>query len=110
SASSTAAAANFDIKVNQLASGSRLESADAAFSSPSDVISSTNGTLTFAANGKSFDVDVTAGMTLNELRQKINAKSDNFGVNANIINAGGATGTKLVLTSDATGAGNDLVI
>ncbi len=110
SASSTAAAASFDIKVNQLASGSRLESADAAFSSANDVISTTNGTLTFAANGKSFDVDVTAGMTLNELRQKINAKSDNFGVNANIINAGGATGTKLVLTSDETGAGNDLVI
>ncbi|MEO3879229.1 flagellar filament capping protein FliD [Rheinheimera fenheensis] len=110
SASSTAAAASFDIKVNQLASGSRLESADAAFSSADDVISTTNGTLTFAANGKSFDVDVTAGMTLNELRQKINAKSDNFGVNANIINAGGATGTKLVLTSDETGAGNDLVI
>lgn len=110
SASSTAAAASFDIKVNQLASGSRLESADAAFSSATDVISTTNGTLTFAANGKSFDVEVTAGMTLNELRQKINAKSDNFGVNANIINAGGATGTKLVLTSDETGAGNDLVI
>ena len=110
SASSTAAAASFDIKVNQLASGSRLESADAAFSSANDVISTTNGILTFSANGKSFEVEVTAGMTLNELRQKINAKSDNFGVNANIINAGGATGTKLVLTSDETGSGNDLVI
>lgn len=109
-ASSTAAAASFDIKVNQLASGSRLESADAAFSSASDVVSTTNGILTFAANGKSFDVEVTAGMTLNELRQKINAKGDNFGVNANIINAGGATGTKLVLTSNETGSGNDLVI
>ncbi|MDR6983919.1 flagellar hook-associated protein 2 [Rheinheimera pacifica] len=110
SATNTAAAASFDIKVTQLASGSRLESADAAFASANDVISTTEGTLTFAANGKSFDIEVTAGMTLNELRQKINAKSDNFGVNANIINAGGATGTKLVLTSNETGAGNDLVI
>ena len=110
SASNTAAAASFDIKVKQLASGSRLESADAAYSSASDVVSSTDGILTFSANGKTFDVDVTAGMTLDELRQKINAKSDNFGVNANIINAGGAVGTKLVLTSNETGTGNDLVV
>lgn len=109
-ASNTAAAANFDIKVNQLASGSRLESTDAAYGSADDVISTTDGVLTFSANGKSFDVEVTANMTLNELRQKINAKTDNFGVNANIINAGGAVGTKLVLTSNETGLGNDLVI
>ncbi|MEH8021324.1 flagellar filament capping protein FliD [Rheinheimera metallidurans] len=110
SASNTAVAASFDIKVSQLASGSRLESADAAYNSANDVISTTNGTLSFAANGKSFDIDVTAGMTLNELRQKINTKSDNFGVNANIINSGGAAGTKLVLSSSETGDGNDLVI
>lgn len=109
-ATNTAAAASFDIKVNQLASGSRLESADAAFASANDVIATSDGTLTFSANDKSFDIEVTAGMTLNELRQKINASTDNFGVNANIINAGGATGTKLVLTSNETGAGNDLVI
>lgn len=109
-ATNTAAAASFDIKVNQLASGSRLESADAAFASANDVIATSDGTLTFSANDKSFDIEVTAGMTLNELRQKINASTDNFGVNANIINAGGATGTKLVLTSSETGVGNDLVI
>ncbi len=110
SASSTAAAANFDIKISQLAAGSRVESADGAFSSANDVVSTTAGTLTFAANGKSFDIAVTAGMTLDGLRQKINASGKNFGVNANIINAGGATGTKLVLTSNQTGSGNDLTI
>uniref|UniRef100_A0A486XXW4 Flagellar hook-associated protein 2 n=1 Tax=Rheinheimera sp. BAL341 TaxID=1708203 RepID=A0A486XXW4_9GAMM len=109
-ASNTAAAAKFDIKVSQLASGSRLESADAAYAAATDVVSATDGILTFAANGKSFDINVTAGMTLNDLRQRINASSDNFGVNANIINAGGTIGTKLVLTSDETGVGNDLVI
>jgi flagellar hook-associated protein 2 len=110
SASNTAAAASFDIKVTQLATGSRLESADAAFGAATDIISTTDGTLTFTANGKSFDVAVTAGMTLDELRQQINANTDNFGVNANIINAGGTTGTKLVLTSNETGSDNDLVI
>jgi flagellar hook-associated protein 2 len=110
SASSTAAPASFDIKVNQLASGSRLENTDGSFAAATDVISTTDGTLTFAANGKSFDVAVTAGMTLDQLRQQINSQTDNFGVNANIINAGGVVGTKLVLTSNETGLGNDLVI
>lgn len=109
-ASNSAVAASFDIKVNQLASGSRLESADLAYSSSDDVISTTDGKLTLTAGGKSFDVEVTAGMTLNELRKQINTQTGNFGVNANIINAGGGVGTKLVLTSNETGAGNDLVI
>src|SRR5690606_10671412 len=69
SASSRATIANFDIKVQQLASGSRLESTDGTFSSVDDVISTTAGTLTFTADDKTFDVEVTAGMTLNELRQ-----------------------------------------
>lgn len=110
SASNSAVAGSFDIKVNQLATGSRLESADLAYGSADDVISTTDGTLTLTAGSKSFDVQVTAGMTLNQLRQQINAQTDNFGINANIINAGGTVGTKLVLTSNETGAGNDLVI
>lgn len=109
-ASSRAAAASFDIKVNQLASGSRLETTDLAFTSATDVISTTDGVLTLSAGDKSFDIEVTAGMTLNQLREKINASSENFGVNANIINAGGSVGSKLVLTSDITGDGNDLTI
>ncbi|MFN4055064.1 MAG: flagellar filament capping protein FliD [Alishewanella aestuarii] len=110
SASSRAVVANFDIRVQQLASGSRLESADGAFSSANDVIATSDGTLTFAAGDKTFEVAVTAGMTLNQLRQAINSNGDNFGVNANIINAGGAVGSKLVLTSNISGDGNDLVI
>ncbi|MCF4009078.1 flagellar filament capping protein FliD [Rheinheimera sp. UJ63] len=109
-AKNTAAASSFDIKVNQLASGSRVESADGAYSDSSAVVSTTAGNLTFQADGNSFTVAVTAGMTMNELRLKINDVSDNFGVNANILNVGGAVGTKLVLTSTITGTGNDLAI
>lgn len=109
-ASSSAAAGAFDIKVRQLAAGSRIESADLAYSSANDVIATSDGTLTFSAGDKTFEVEVTAGMTLNELRKKINSSDDNFGVTANIINAGGSTGTKLVLTSNVSGDGNDLVI
>lgn len=109
-ASATASATSFDIKVNQLAQGSRLESADTAYSSADDIIATSDGKLTFTAGSKSFDIDVTAGMTLEQLRLKINDSGDNFGVNANIVNAGGSVGTKLVLSSNQTGDGNDLVV
>ncbi|WP_423187071.1 flagellar filament capping protein FliD [Alishewanella sp. d11] len=109
-ASRSASAANFDIKVNQLATGSRLESANAVFTSSDDVVATSDSILTFTAGDKTFDIEVTANMTLNQLRQKINQSTDNFGVNANIINAGGTTGTKLVFTSSVTGDGNGLVV
>ncbi|MCC5450500.1 flagellar filament capping protein FliD [Rheinheimera sp. UJ51] len=109
-AKNTAAASSFDIKVNQLAKGSRVETVDASFTDSNSVVSTTDGNLTFAAGDKSFTVAVTAGMTLNELRLKINDTADNFGINANILNVGGTTGAKLVLNSSVTGLGNDLVI
>ena len=70
-------------------------------------------TMTFKINntGDSFTVSVTQNMTLAQLREAINNNENNFGVNANIIDTGTATGgAKLVFTSDVTGAGNDLVI
>lgn len=109
-AKNTASAASFDITVNQLAKGSRLETADSLFESADAVVSTTDGELTFEAGDKSFTVAVTAGMTLNQLRLKINESADNFGVNANILNTGGSAGTKLVLTSNVTGQGNDLQV
>ena len=109
-AKTTAAPGVFDIKVRTLASGSRVESANLAFASSNSVVSTTAGELTFGAGGKSFKVDVSANMTLDQLRQAINSNKDNFGVSANIINAGGSVGTKLVLTSTVTGAGNELSI
>jgi flagellar hook-associated protein 2 len=109
-AKNTASAASFDIKVNQLAKGSRLESANDLFASADAVVSTTDGELTFEAGDKTFTVVVTAGMTLNQLRLKINESENNFGVNANILNTGGTTGTKLVITSNVTGQGNDLLV
>lgn len=109
-AKNTAAASNFDIKVNQLAKGSRLESADNSFANANAVIATSDSELTFEAGDRSFTVAVTAGMTLNELRLRINESADNFGVNANILNTGTTAGTKLVLTSNVTGGGNDLVV
>lgn len=110
SSTATATPGNFNIKVNQLASGSRATTS-AAFTDPTDVVSASGGKLTIAAGSKSFEVDVAAGATLEEMRAAINDAADNFGVSVNIINTGGATPeAKLVVTSNVSGAGNDLTI
>ncbi|WP_416305817.1 flagellar filament capping protein FliD [Neptunicella sp. SCSIO 80796] len=116
-ASNSATAGEYKIAVTQLASGSRVETANAVdggfASSTSSVLGSGSGSLTFKidSSGDSFSVNVTAGMTLEQLRAKINSNSNNFGVNASIINTGTADGgAKLVFSSTVTGAGNDLKI
>ncbi|MDK1285596.1 flagellar filament capping protein FliD [Pseudoalteromonas umbrosa] len=102
---------NFDIAVTQLAQGSRAVSTDGAFADADAVVSASGGTLSFAAGTNTFDLSVTAGMTLSELRDAINADENNFGVTANIINTGDTdVGSKLVLTSSVTGSTNNLVI
>lgn len=108
--SGTAAPGNFDIKVKTLATGSRIESANNAYTNSSSIVSTTAGKLTFEADGKTFDVNVKANMTLDDFRKAVNSASGNFGVSANIINAGDGVGTKLVLTSSVTGEDNELKI
>jgi flagellar hook-associated protein 2 len=112
SADSTATAGNYNIEVVQLAQGSRAVQDDAnAYSSVSDIVTTTGGILTFTAGTKTFDVTLGANATLEDLRTAINDAADNFGVSANIINTGGATPlSKLVFTSDETGDGKDLVV
>ncbi|MBZ9610209.1 flagellar filament capping protein FliD [Rheinheimera maricola] len=107
---SSATPGSFNIKVNQLAQGSRATT-NAAFTAPTDVVSAAGGKLTIAAGDKSFEVDVAAGATLEEIRAAINDSADNFGVSVNIINTGGVTPeSKLVITSNVSGTGNDLTI
>ena len=111
-ASNSALRGSYEIVVEQLAAGSRITTDAGAFTSSSDpVLSSGTGSLTFDVGGsKSFTVDVTAGMSLTALREKINNADDNFGVTANIIDTGTGAGPRLVFSSSETGDGNDLVI
>lgn len=112
STTSEATAGNFEIEVKQLAQGSRAVQDDAnSYSSTTDVVSASGGTLTLTAGTETFNVTIGAGATLEELREAINDAGDNFGVSANIINTGGVTPlSKLVLTSNESGAGNDLTV
>ena len=99
-----------------MASGSRIESATAAnggFTSSSDQVTDTAGSLTFkiGGTGDTFSINVAAGATLAQLREQINKAEGNFGITANIINTGTADGgAKLVISSKVTGEGNDLSI
>lgn len=113
-ASNSAVKGDYQIAIKRLASGSRLESADADFAATTDpVLTAGSGSLTFkiGTTGDSFSVNVTAGMTLQQLSSAVNSSDNNFGVNASIIDTGTAAGgAKLVFTSTTTGAGNDLVV
>ncbi len=108
---------NYQIAVTQLASGSRIETAqavDGGFASSDDVVlSAGTADLTFKIgdSGDEFTLSIAAGTTLSELRDQINADENNFGVNVNVINTGTADGgTRLVFSSDVTGDGNDLKV
>jgi flagellar hook-associated protein 2 len=110
----SAVTGDYQIAITQMARGSRVETADAAYvSSSAVVLSSGTADLTFKIGntGDEFTISVAAGTTLEELRRQINDNPDNFGVSANIINTGTAEGgSKLVFTSTVTGEGNDLQI
>ena len=111
-ASNSALRGSYEVVVEQLAAGSRITTDAGAFTSSSDpVLTSGTGSLTFDVGGsKSFTIDVTAGMSLTALREKINNSDDNFGVTANIIDTGTGAGPRLVFSASETGDGNDLVI
>jgi flagellar hook-associated protein 2 len=116
-ASNSAVEGSYDIAITQVASGSRIETAnavDGGFTSTSDpVLTAGSGSLTFkiGATSDTFSINVNAGMTLQQLSSAINASSDNFGVQSSIVDTGTTSGgAKLVFTSSKTGEGNDLVI
>lgn len=109
-ASNTAVQGTYEIAVTQVASGSRLVTDAAEFASGSSVVSAAGGSLDFKVGTDSFSVTVSAGMTLQALRDSINANTNNFGVNASIIDTGTADGARLVYTSSITGDGNDLSV
>ncbi|MDT0628226.1 flagellar filament capping protein FliD [Alteromonas sp. W364] len=112
-ASNSALTGEYDITVERLASGTRIETENAAFASSSDSVADADGSLTFRVGdaGETFTLNIAAGTTLAELREQINDAEDNFGITANIINTGtDSGGVKLVINSSVTGQGNDLNI
>ncbi len=105
-----AATMNTNIEVTQLAKAHKLASGD--FSNSLTIVGS--GSLTITANNKSFQINVsTANQTLEGIKDSINASTNNIGVSASILTvddgAGGSV-SKLILTSDTSGADNEISI
>ncbi|MCO4321656.1 flagellar filament capping protein FliD [Aliidiomarina quisquiliarum] len=109
--SRSAARGNYMIEVLELARGSRAQSG--SFTNAQEVVSSTAGNLNFAtADGENnFAIEVAAGATLEDIARQVNNSNDNFGVTASIINTGGSSPeTRLVFTSNKTGAAREMSI
>jgi len=96
----------YDISVEKLAKTSKFEGSFASSTTP---MITQDGTLTFKAGDKTFDVDVKAGDSLQSIRKRINNDSDNFGLSVNIMNTSDGKAA-LVIDSGVSGTGKDLQI
>jgi len=92
------------IYVEQMAQRSILQTK--GFATENEIISAAGGeTLTIALGPDRFEVEITAGMSLSDLQEKINEKTDGA-VEASILNIGGDDPYSLVLKSKDTGTDN----
>lgn len=103
-----AIAGSYQVKVNHLASSSKVVTgfvdSDSTFSA---------GSLTVSlGSGSDFNVDIAEGASLLEVRDAINTKLKNSGVTANLVNDPGnpQAGSRLILSSTVTGDGKDISI
>lgn len=101
--SNSAVTGNYDVIVDKLATGSKVASQQFAGGASSSISA---GKLTISQGGKTYDLDVASGATLQSVRDQINKEMSANGITANIVNEQG--GSRLVLSSTATGAGSDI--
>ncbi|WP_022955828.1 flagellar filament capping protein FliD [Perlucidibaca piscinae] len=101
----TATPGSYRVIVESLAQTQKL--ASDAYATSSTVVGT--GQLQFSANGKSFNVDITAANnTLAGIRDAINGASGNPGIKASIVNA--TTGSHLVITAAGSGTAEGMTI
>jgi len=103
-AGGSAAAESHEVEVFGLASAHGV--ASGAYTSSDAAVM--EGTWSFSSSGESFDVVVSGGQTLGELRDAINGSVDNDVVVASILNADG--GSHLVLNAKSTGAASTISV
>lgn len=106
---SSAAEGNYNVVVTALAKQNIWQSSGVA--SSGSAISSTSGNFRFTAGDTQVEVDVTPGMTLQQLADAINEDEANTGVIASVMNDGtGTDAYHLVLTAKETGEINAITI
>jgi flagellar hook-associated protein 2 len=105
-ADTNAVAGRYDVEVVQLAKAHQLASEPFLAGSAANV---GYGSLTISVGTKTFTVNIDQdAATLDDVRNAINSAADNTGVQATLLNT--AAGSRLVLTSNATGASNVIKI
>ena len=105
-ASASAAPGEYDVEVVRLAKAHQISS-DPFAAGASHVVGT--GTLTLSLGDEDFSVNITDdNSTLAEIRDAINAATDNPGIRATLIH--GAGGSRLVLTSALTGEDNAITV
>ncbi|WP_242671859.1 flagellar filament capping protein FliD [Stutzerimonas kirkiae] len=107
-AGSGAVAGSYSLEVTQLATASKVASASQEGGSSTTFAS--GGTLTVdVGDNASYDVEVSAGASLTQIRDAINDQlSSTAGISANIVTD--SSGARLVLSSETTGEGTDLYV
>ncbi|MEE1883246.1 flagellar hook protein FliD [Pseudomonas soli] len=103
--SNSAVAGTYDIKVDKLATASKVASKQFAGGASTAIGA---GELTISQNGKDYKVNVASGATLQSVRDQINKEMSSNGITANIINEAG--GSRLVFSSTTTGKGSDISV
>ncbi|MFV3380512.1 flagellar filament capping protein FliD [Pseudomonas sp. NY15354] len=103
--SNTAVAGSYDIKVEQLATASKVASKQFVGGATSSISA---GEMTISQGGKTYKINVAAGATLQTVRDQINKEMSANGITANIVNEAG--GSRLVFGSTTTGAGSDISV
>lgn len=103
-ADSSATPGSYTFSVQQLATGSQLQSSPLASTATLGT-----GTLSIGVGSTSFSVDITsANDTLSGIAAAINAAGANAGVSASVVTTN--AGSSLVLNSATTGAANQLTV
>jgi flagellar hook-associated protein 2 len=106
-ADTDAATGQYQIESLRLAQAHKL--ASATFASDQTFGGTQDDSLTLTVNGGSLKLDLSGGKTLAEIRDAINAATDNPGVQATLVNAGDGQ-QALVLTSKQTGYDNRIEV
>lgn len=103
-----ASSGKYALKVDNLATSSKVTSKSftgaAAVANPGEE----NQTLTINQSGKSYDVIITGGSTLQQVRDSINTQLSAQGISANVLSD--ANGARLVVGSSNSGVGTDITL
>jgi len=104
-----AGAGSYQVKVLGLAENHKMGSATGLTSTDTFGGAAGNKLDITVGSASPFSIDLSSGMTLSQIKDAINADSNNPGVKATIVNGTG-TELRLVLTSDQTGYDNRITV